>query len=128
MNHITAIVTYGNDVEYATLDKWQQEANPWTITLRYRRRQMRVNYWTGQGITTDPSAVDVLESLCMDASGADQSFDEWCSDYGYDTDSRKAERTYRSVQEQTRRLRRLLGDDFDEIVSLDDDERAARCK
>ena len=35
---------------------------------------------------------------------------------GYDTDSRKAEATYRAVQRQTKGLRRLMGDDFAALV------------
>ena len=45
------------------------------------------------------SPAEVLASLCrdgLDASG--QSFESWASEYGYDTDSRKAEEMYRNCQ------------------------------
>jgi hypothetical protein len=54
---------------------------------------------------------DVLYSLTMDASGADQSFPDWASEYGYDSDSRAALSTYEKVQEQTRDFLRVLGKD-----------------
>jgi hypothetical protein len=61
---------------------------------------------------TDPepvAAADVLDSLAHDASSADQSFGDWCGDYGYDTDSRKAERTYNACRQTMFDLRKLLG-------------------
>ncbi|MOA20040.1 hypothetical protein D3C78_1404570 [compost metagenome] len=41
-----------------------------------------------------PCAASVLYNLIEDARGADQNFLDWCGDYGYDTDSRKAEKIY----------------------------------
>lgn len=43
-----------------------------------------------------PNAASVLHSLTMDAQALDMSFDYWASDYGYDTDSRKALETYQA--------------------------------
>ncbi|QIG56934.1 hypothetical protein vBPaeSS2019XI_056 [Pseudomonas phage vB_Pae-SS2019XI] len=41
-----------------------------------------------------PCAADVLYCLLSDANGADQNFNDWCADFGYDPDSRKALATY----------------------------------
>ena len=46
-------------------------------------------------------------SLLLDGS-ADfdaQSFEDWCADYGYDTDSRKASETYEACCDTGRKLR-----------------------
>lgn len=56
-----------------------------------------------------PTAAEVLDSLASDASSADQSFEDWCGDYGYDTDSRKAEAAYNACRETMFNLRKLLG-------------------
>jgi hypothetical protein len=47
----------------------------------------------------------------MDASGAEnaRNFEDWASEYGYDTDSRAAERTYNVVVKQAAELREFLG-------------------
>lgn len=37
-----------------------------------------------------PCAADVLHYLLLDANGADQNFNDWCADFGYGPDSRKA--------------------------------------
>ncbi len=47
---------------------------------------------------------------------ADYSFDEWARDLGYDTDSRRAEKTYKQVVSQTAKLKRFLGEDFDSFM------------
>ena len=58
-----------------------------------------------------PEAVDVLASLFMDSSVIDApGFEDWAREYGYDTDSRSAEATYRQCLEHALKLRAALGD------------------
>lgn len=42
-----------------------------------------------------PTATSALSCLLMDAEAFGFTFEEWASEFGYDTDSRKAEATYR---------------------------------
>lgn len=57
-----------------------------------------------------PLLRDVLYCLVLDASVIDcATFEEWASEYGYDTDSREAEKTYRSCLEIALQLRALIG-------------------
>jgi len=60
-----------------------------------------------------PTAADVLDCLAMDAAGVENAkdFEDWASEYGYDTDSRKAERTYKICQQQAADLKEFLGDE-----------------
>ncbi len=60
-----------------------------------------------------PTAGAVLESLMSDDT--DESFEDWCLNYGYETDSRRALDTYLKCQEQGKKTRRLLGADYSEI-------------
>lgn len=55
-----------------------------------------------------PHAAGVLHSLILDSSAASQSFADWCSDFGYDTDSRKALATYEACQQCADKLRRIF--------------------
>ena len=58
-----------------------------------------------------PDMVDVVASLVMDASVIDcGTFEEWASEYGMDTDSRKAEATYRACLETALKLRNGIGE------------------
>ena len=58
----------------------------------------------------------MLDCLLSDAFGADEDFENWAREYGYETDSRKAERIYQKVQRQTERLKRLLRNDFETFL------------
>ncbi len=99
----------------------------YTITLRYQGRQFTTPFWTGSAHAW-PSTSDVVNCLISDcsmlASYGDNppSFEEWAADYGYDSESRSAEKTYRDVIAQGERVRRLLGDDYEVICAMDEDE------
>ena len=53
-----------------------------------------------------PTVDSVLFCFVMDSNACEMSFNDWCSDYGYDTDSRKALETYLACQENTAKLRK----------------------
>lgn len=55
-----------------------------------------------------PDAADVLYSLLLDSDAVGQSFASWCSDFGYDTDSRKAFATYEACQSNADKLGRIF--------------------
>jgi hypothetical protein len=59
-----------------------------------------------------PQVADVIYSLVMDSPAADTTFEDWCSEFGYDTDSRKALETYLLCQENGVKIRKLLGKHF----------------
>ena len=57
-----------------------------------------------------PLARDVMNCLISDSSSVQgRSFEDWASDMGYDTDSRKAERTYDIIVRQSKNLKLFLG-------------------
>lgn len=69
---------------------------------------------------TAPSVADVIHSLLSDASGADNTFEDWCSDFGYDSDSRKALDIYLKCQKNLLEMRKLFGCElFNELVQLE---------
>jgi hypothetical protein len=67
--------------------------------------------WEQDTMPEPPSLIEVLDCLAMDANGIENasSFEDWCGEYGYDTDSRKAEKTYRICARQVEKLRAMLG-------------------
>lgn len=74
--------------------------------------------------TYKPDTVSVLGCLVSDASGIEFSprFEDWATDLGYDTDSRKAYATFQTCLQQAAELRGFLGNAaFDEL--LNDTER-----
>lgn len=72
--------------------------------------------WVASAKPKAPHAADLLHSLISDSSAAEQSFASWCSEYGYDTDSRKALATYEECQRNADKLRKLFK--ADELAAL----------
>jgi hypothetical protein len=106
----------GAHMPYDKQDEWQQQANGYHCTLKYKGRQYSFDFWQGTGITHAPTAEGCLECLLSDSAGADNTFEDFCSEFGYDTDSRKAERIYKQCQEVRENMERLLGDDFETFL------------
>ena len=86
-----------------------------TITMvgRGNHEPMTVYFSQGSAHKKNPTLAEVLNCLASEASGVDnaRSFEDWASEYGYDTDSRKAERTYQICKKQAQDLKALLGQD-----------------
>ena len=55
-----------------------------------------------------PFAAGVLSALINDGQASYQSFNEWCAEYGYDSDSMKAFRTYQACCETGEKIRRIF--------------------
>ena len=81
----------------------------WRCTLQCGHREMTVYFSQGPAICREPTAEDVLDCLAMDASGLGGSFEDWCAEFRYDTDSRRAERTFQVIEKQSKQLQRLIG-------------------
>lgn len=56
----------------------------------------------------EPPIQGLLYAILLDSEAGTQSFASWCSDLGYDTDSRKALRTYEACQENYDKLCKLF--------------------
>ena len=67
---------------------------------------------TGFSKVIAPDLIDVVYSLSMDAEVLEHAtFEDWAESFGYDTDSRAAEKTYRACIDIALKLRVGLGDD-----------------
>lgn len=106
---------------YEKQDEWQQNANGYRCTLKYKGRKYSFDFWHGVAINSDPTAEGCLECLLSDAHGADNTFEDFCGEFGYDTDSRKAERIYKACIKVRENMERLLGDDFEAFLYAERD-------
>ena len=99
------------------------EMHEWNSTLSYQGRTFTLPYFMGlaHSDTDKPTATDVINSLVLDSSALDETFEEWAGDFGYDTDSRKAEKMYRSCIDYAIRLKRLLGGDYAKFMAAEND-------
>lgn len=62
-----------------------------------------------------PSAYDVLAAL---QKSDPETFEDFCSNYEYDQDSRKAEKVYFAVQKEHKEVRRLFNDVMDRFWEI----------
>ncbi len=110
---------YGN--AKATPSTWENTRHhAYRVTLRLGRRTLSTDFFTGIGWNKEPSAADVLSCLVSDASsGEHDSFEDFCSNFGYDTDSRSAESTWKECKRTAIRVRRFLGDDFETFANAE---------
>jgi hypothetical protein len=109
------------------MSDWDAGAFHFACTIRRGRESYALTYSMGSGhgkkawsdvkgdwriIPPTPDVASVLDSLRSDAQSTDNArdFEDWASDLGYDTDSRKAETTWRACVECARKLRFMLGD------------------
>lgn len=106
---IRAEVKFGARMPYSEQDEWQRGANGYTVTLRYQGRRHTTDFWTGSAWTREPTAADVLACQITEAGRGERSFEEYCDDLGYDSDSRKAHADWEACQATSREMRRFLG-------------------
>jgi len=89
------------------------------VVLRMGGKQMTVPFSMGPAHCKEPNAEDVLNCLASDSSSVENArgdFEEWASEYGYDTDSRKAEKLFRACKKQAESLKKFLGDELYESL------------
>lgn len=112
------IADYGITARAERTDKlnpdWGGYHHAYMVTLRNSTngKRMTVPFYQGIANTEPPTAADVLDCLASDMASYENtegSFEDWCEEFGFDTDSRKAERTYKAVERQSKRLEIFLG-------------------
>lgn len=63
-----------------------------------------------------PGAADVVSCVLSDLEAVSSSFEEWCDNYGENSDSRKVLATYHACQQNGDKLRKLLPSDLIETL------------
>lgn len=93
---------------YFADDKEQRDI--FRVTLKNKLHTYRFNF--GQSISKStgdgqnkPTSYDVLACVTKYEAG---SFDDFCSDYGYDNDSRKAHKIYKAVLREWKNIEKLF--------------------
>lgn len=86
-----------------------QTRDVFRATFRRSGTKQQISFEFGQSLNKSSctgefpsSAYDVLS--CMEKYEPDASFTQWCIEYGYNTDSRKAEKVYKAVKKEWRKV------------------------
>ncbi len=102
------------------IKQWSDKHTKFVVTIEYNGNKLETSYYTPQGYVIDMA---FLSCLVADARAAhEQSFVDFCNNYGYDTDSIKALNIYKSCKKQHKKLCNLLGEDlFNQFMECDID-------
>ena len=104
-------MTSASEGRHVEDDGWEYDR--WGITLHRGHRSFTTQYRSGTGHGGKaPGVAEVLRAIESDANAGDRTFEEFCDEFGYDQDSRKAERIWRACRGVGKRIRRFLGDDY----------------
>lgn len=93
-------------------NKWSREATHYTVRLTYKGRELNTYFSMGKAHANPPTAAAVLYSLLMDQQAVNLSFEDWCNEFGYSSDSRAAYATYRSCRKVGRQVKPFLGEEL----------------
>jgi hypothetical protein len=112
--------------------KDQSYHDHYTITVEYREKSVSFDFYasvhdhtTGVLISTKDQLLDALDSYVSDGLYGVMSFEEFCSELGYDEDSRRAEKVWHACQNATAQWS-TLGISADELYPISDLIRDAR--
>lgn len=89
------------------------------------------NYLDGVTGISDRTLLDVLENIIKEGlDGIEYSFEDFCDELGFDTDSRRAERSYKACQRDGKKLLELydeqeLREMLDALYEIETGDRKA---
>lgn len=86
--------------------------------LRLKRNKKQYTFTFGQSIaqgSNEPNLYDVLACL---TKYDPNTFEDFCSEFGYDSDSRNAVKIYKAVCKERQAVERLFGDCLNELQEI----------
>lgn len=86
-NQNTVVVTNCDTGKWTMFDFWGSRANP--------------------EINSRADAINAFECFLSDVDVGNMTFEEFCNEFGYDTDSRKAKKIHRLCQKSARKFDRI---------------------
>ncbi len=102
------------------MDDMPNGSSHYKVTLKGFGRRYTLYFSMGPAHTKEPEAADVLDCLLSDSDVENaQGFEDWAGNLGFDPDSRKAEKIYNACLKSAEKLRRFLGDKFQEFYEAE---------
>ena len=118
---LTFKAAYGGQKCPLWCDKGCQHGDHYRVTLKRvaSRKSISFDFWgsiNDQRQGKAPTAYDVLACISSDYY-TPETFADFCSEYGYDPDSRKAEQTFKAADKFARRLREFFSEEEAQALS-----------
>ena len=95
------------------------EGNHFKLKLKKDKKTMSLYFSQGYGHTGEPQIDSVLECLQSDNLCSQDTFEDFCANCGYDEDSRKAEKIYKTFIKQNAKIKNLLGNSYNEFLNCE---------
>lgn len=98
-------------------DDRQQNWNNHTVRVvnTETKRRVSFDFWgsiMNPVIGTEAEVLQAFEMFVSDALSGDMSFNNFCDEFGYDVDSRKAERIYKACGRALVKFRKIVDSDL----------------
>lgn len=96
-------------------DDWDKDAKHYLCKLSKDDETVEIEFSQGSAHKEPPTLPELMECLREDVRVGpewDRGFEDWCANYGYEEDSRKAERIYAHCVELREKMLRLLGEEL----------------
>ena len=103
--------------KYGPVD-WDKGYDHYTfpVTLRKDGKSMRTEFTQSRVRGSNPpTEYDIVSCLTKSDPGT---FEDFCSEFGYDTDSRQAEKTYKAVKREWEKVARVFGSEGECLEDL----------
>lgn len=84
------------------------------------KKQTSFDFWASimnPELSTDYDLKNSFYCFVSDAISGTYTFEEFCGEFGYDTDSRKAEKTWKSCQKSSVKLKRIYSGNIYDLVN-----------
>lgn len=115
MKKVTVKAEYGNKLaEQGNLDEWQRKAHPYTVTVKYDKKQMTIPFFMGMAHTSEPTAEDVMPCLASDYDiYQNYEFEDFCNEFGYDLEDKNSKKIFKMCEKNGKNVERVFGFDAD---------------
>jgi hypothetical protein len=100
---------------------WPEGSTHWRVTLRLGKRRVSSEFHQGPAHKGEPVVADVLSCLLLDASSGGESFEDFCGNFGYSTDSISAKSTWLQCVRISHRLREFLAEHYEALEAASQD-------
>jgi len=96
----------------------QQNYNNHIVTISHNKKKCNFDFWgsiMNPEISNNEENIFAFYCFLSDSIGAMESFEGFCDTFGYNTDSRNAEKIYKACQKSLKKIERVFDCDLYEL-------------
>jgi hypothetical protein len=98
----------------------QQNYNNHVVTILHNKKKCSFDFWgsiMNPEISNDEENIFAFYCFLSDGIGAKESFEGFCDNFGYNNDSRNAEKIYKACQKSLKKIERVFDCDLYELIN-----------